>query len=87
MDFSDNQMKESLRLVEKTIDVKKRVSFDVYDYDRVLIVIHDYTNRDDAENDIFKIKQELEGFQLKNNFVSLSSQYKNMLIYKTLELE
>ena len=87
MDFSDNQMKESLRLIEKTIDVKKRVSFDVYDYDRVLIVIHDYTNRDDAENDIFKIKQELEGFQLKNNFVSLSSQYKNMLIYKTLELE
>ena len=80
-------MKESLRLIEKTIDVKKRVSFDVYDYDRVLIVIHDYTNRDDAENDIFKIKQELEGFQLKNNFVSLSSQYKNMLIYKTLELE
>jgi len=87
MDFSDNQMKESLRLIEKTIDIKKRVSFDVYDYDRVLIVIHDYTNRDDAENDIFKIKQELEGFQLKNNFVSLSSQYKNMLIYKTLELE
>ena len=49
--------------------------------------IRDSTNRDDAENDIFKIKQELEGFQLKNNFVSLSSQYKNMLIYKTLELE
>ena len=87
MNFSDNQIKESLRLIEKTIDVKKRVSFDVYDYDRALIVIHDYTNRDDAENDIFKIKQELEGFQLKNNFVSLSSQYKNMLIYKTLELE
>ena len=86
-DFSDNQIKESLRLIEKTIDVKKRVSYDVYDYDRALIVIHDYTNRDDAENDIFKIKQELEGFQLKNNFVSLSSQYKNMLIYKTLELE
>ena len=87
MDFSDNQIKESLRLIEKTIDVKKRVSYDVYDYDRALIVIHDYTNRDDAENDIFKLKQELEGFQLKNNFVSLSSQYKNMLIYKTLELE
>ena len=87
MDFSDNQIKESLRRIKKTIDVKKRVSYDVYDYDRALIVIHDYTNRDDAENDIFKIKQELEGFQLKNNFVSLSSQYKNMLIYKTLELE
>ena len=87
MDLSDNQIKESLRLIEKTIDVKKRVSYDVYDYDRALIVIHDYTNRDDAENDIFKLKQELEGFQLKNNFVSLSSQYKNMLIYKTLELE
>ena len=87
MHFSDNQIKESLRLIEKIIDVKKRVSYDVYDYDRALIVIHDYTNRDDAENDIFKIKQELEGFQLKNNFVSLSSQYKNMLIYKTLELE
>ena len=87
MDFSDNQIKESFRLIEKIIDVKKRVSYDVYDYDRALIVIHDYTNRDDAENDIFKLKQELEGFQLKNNFVSLSSQYKNMLIYKTLELE
>jgi tetratricopeptide (TPR) repeat protein len=87
MDFSDNQIKESLRLIEKIIDVKKRVSYDVYDYDRALIVIHDYTNIDDAENDIFKLKQELEGFQLKNNFVSLSSQYKNMLIYKTLELE
>ena len=87
MDFSDNQIKESLRLIEKTIDVKKRVSYDVYDYDRALIVIHDYTNRNDAENDIFRLKQELEGFQLKNNFVSLSSQYKNMLIYKTLELE
>ena len=87
MDFSDNQIKESLRLIEKTIDVKKRVSYDVYYYDMALIVIHDYTNRDDAENDIFKLKQELEGFQLKNNFVSLSSQYKNMLIYKTLELE
>ena len=87
MHFSDNQIKESFRLIEKIIDVKKRVSYDVYDYDRALIVIHDYTNRDDAENDIFKLKQELEGFQLKNNFVSLSSQYKNMLIYKTLELE
>jgi tetratricopeptide (TPR) repeat protein len=87
MDFSDNQIKESFRLIEKIIDVKKRVSYDVYDYDRALIVIHDYINRDDAENDIFKLKQELEGFQLKNNFVSLSSQYKNMLIYKTLELE
>jgi tetratricopeptide (TPR) repeat protein len=76
MDFSDNQIKESLRLIEKTIDVKKRVSYDVYDYDRALIVIHDYTNRDDAENDTFKIKQELEGFQLKNNFVSLSSSIK-----------
>ena len=87
MDFSDSQINKSIDIIKKTVNLNNRVSYDVYDYEKGLIVVHDYSDRADAENDILKIKQELEGFELKNNFVSLSSQYKNMLIYKTLELE
>ena len=87
MDFSDSQINKSIDIIKKTVNLNNRVSYDVYDYEKGLIVVHDYSDRADAENDILKIKQELEGFELKNNFVSLSSQYKNMLIYKTLKLE
>ena len=70
-------------LTKKPIDLPPIVSVE-------LIQITDKTNipfAPKAKKTIEKIKESIDDLQLKNNFVSLSSQYKNMLIYKTLELE
>ncbi len=84
-DFSENQITEYVSLIKQIINPKQRVSIDVYDQKRKLLVIHDYSERSLAAQDALKIKENIKEFQLKNNFVSLSSQYKNMLIYKTLD--
>ena len=86
-DFSINQINELVKVLEIEILKNRRVSYDVYNYDKGLIVAHDFKSVEDAEETIEKIKESIDDLQLKNNFVSLSSQYKNMLIYKTLELE
>ena len=86
-DFSINQINELVKVLEIEILKNRRVSYDVYNYDKGLIVAHDFKSVEDAKETIEKIKESIDDLQLKNNFVSLSSQYKNMLIYKTLELE
>ena len=72
-----------IKLAPKT---SNRVSFDVYNYQNKLLVIHDFKSKEKAENTALKIAKEIPELRLKNNFVALSSQYKNMLIYKTLDL-
>ena len=52
-----------------------------------LIVIHDFKSEEKAEDTALKITVQIPELRLKNNFVALSSQYKNMLIYKTLDLD
>ena len=84
-DFSENQITEYVSLIKQIINPQHRVSVDVYDHKTKLLVIHDYSERSLAAQDALKIKENIKEFQLKNNFVSLSSQYKNMLIYKTLD--
>ena len=59
---------------------------DVYDYDIKLIVIKDFENIEKANYLKGAIERSIDLLKLKNNFVVLSSQYKNMLIYKTLDL-
>ena len=63
------------------------MSFDVYNYKNNLIVIHDFKSEEKAEDTALKITVQIPELRLKNNFVALSSQYKNMLIYKTLDLD
>jgi hypothetical protein len=63
-----------------------RVSFDVYNYQNKLLVIHDFETKEKAEDAALKITVKNPELRLKNNFVALSSQYKNILIYKTLDL-
>ena len=63
-----------------------RVSFDVYNYQKKLLVIHDFETKEKAEDAALKITFKNPELRLKNNFVALSSQYKNILIYKTLDL-
>ena len=86
-DFSIKQINELVKVLEIEILKNRRVSYDVYNYDKGLIVAHDFKSVEDAKETIEKIKESIDYLQLKNNFVSLSSQYKNMLIYKTLELK
>jgi len=84
-DFSENQISQFVSLIKQLINPLQRVSIDVYDHKRKLLVIHDYSERSLAAKDAVKIKDSIKELQLKNNFVSLSSQYKNILIYKTLD--
>ena len=72
--------------INLTLKTSKRVSFDVYNYQNNLLVIHDFKSKEKAENTALEIAKEIPELRLKNNFVALSSQYKNMLIYKTLDL-
>ena len=62
------------------------VSQDVYDYNTTLIVIKDFENKEKANYTKEFIEENITLLRLKNNFVVLSSQYKNILIYKTLDL-
>lgn len=86
-DFSNDQINELVKLLQAQTFNRRRVSYDVYSYDKAFIVVHDFKSANEAENEILKIKGNIKDLKLKNNFVSLSSQYKNMLIYKTLKLE
>ena len=76
-DFSIKQINELVKVLEIEILKNRRVSYDVYNYDKGLIVAHDFKSVEDAEETIEKIKESIDYLQLKNNFVSLSSQYKH----------
>ena len=86
---SDLNKSEILKINSKIsteLNSINRVSFDVYNYKNNLIVIHDFKSEEKAEDTALKITVQIPELRLKNNFVALSSQYKNMLIYKTLDL-
>ena len=72
--------------ISSIVGGSNRVSMDVYDYDIKLIVIKDFENIEKANYLKGAIERSIDLLKLKNNFVVLSSQYKNMLIYKTLDL-
>ena len=87
---SDLNKSEILKINSKIsteLNSINRVSFDVYNYKNNLIVIHDFKSEEKAEDTALKITVQIPELRLKNNFVALSSQYKNMLIYKTLDLD
>ena len=87
---SDLNKSEILKINSKIsteLNTINRVSFDVYNYKNNLIVIHDFKSEEKAEDTALKITVQIPELRLKNNFVALSSQYKNMLIYKTLDLD
>ena len=63
-----------------------RVSQDVYDYNTTLIVIKNLENKEKANHTKEFLEENIALLRLKNNFVVLSSHYKNILIYKTLDL-
>jgi len=78
--------KEILSNIKSEINYLMRVSIDVYDYKTSLLVIKDFENKEAANFSRDFLKENTDILRLKNNFVVLSSQYKNMLIYKTLDL-
>ena len=53
---------------------------------RKLLVVRDLESKEKANEVVENIKEKLESLRLNNNFVVLSSQYKNILIYKDLDL-
>ena len=76
-------------LIKKVKDItlnKFRVSVDVYDLSTKLLVVRDLESKEKANEVVENIKEKLESLRLNNNFVVLSSQYKNILIYKDLDL-
>tara|TARA_B110000259_G_scaffold67626_1_gene79592 strand:+ start:308 stop:2707 length:2400 start_codon:yes stop_codon:yes gene_type:complete len=76
-------------LIKKVKDItlnKFRVSVDVYDLYTKLLVVRDLESKEKANEVMENIKEKLESLRLNNNFVVLSSQYKNILIYKDLDL-
>ena len=85
-DFNKNDLLKIDTEINLALKTSNRVSFDVYNYQNKLLVIHDFKSKEKAENTALKIAKEIPELRLKNNFVALSSQYKNMLIYKTLDL-
>jgi hypothetical protein len=85
-DFNKNDLLKIDTEINLALKTSNRVSFDVYNYQNKLLVIHDFKSKEKAENTALKIAKEISELRLKNNFVALSSQYKNMLIYKTLDL-
>ena len=78
--------KEILSKIKSLTNSLRGVSMDVYDYKTALIVIKDFKNKEKANFARDFLKEKTNLLRLKNNFVILSSQYKNMLIYKTLDL-
>ena len=78
---------DSLITKVKNITLNKfRVSVDVYDLSTKLLVVRDLESKEKANEVLENIKEKLESLRLNNNFVVLSSQYKNILIYKALDL-
>lgn len=72
--------------ISSIIRQTSRVSLDVYDSDTSLLVVKDFENKENANDKKEFLEENIDFLRLKNNFVVLSSQYKNMLIYKTLGL-
>ena len=72
--------------ISSIIKQTSRVSLDVYDSDTSLLVVKDFENKENANDKKQFLEENIDFLRLKNNFVVLSSQYKNMLIYKTLGL-
>ena len=85
-DFNKSEFLKVDSKIRKELKSINRVSFDVYNYQKKLVVIHDFESKENAEDTALKIAVQIPELRLKNNFVALSSQYKNILIYKTLDL-
>ena len=85
-DFNKSELLKINSKISAELNNNNRVSFDVYNYQNKLLVIHDFESKEKAENTALKITVNNPELRLKNNFVALSSQYKNILIYKTLDL-
>ena len=87
--YLENLKTSSDSLIKKVKDItlnKFRVSVDVYDLSTKLLVVRDLESKEKANEVVENIKEKLESLRLNNNFVVLSSQYKNILIYKDLDL-
>ncbi len=87
--YLENLKTPSDSLIKKVKDItlnKFRVSVDVYDLSTKLLVVRDLESKEKANEVVENIKEKLESLRLNNNFVVLSSQYKNILIYKDLDL-
>tara|TARA_B110000261_G_scaffold36693_1_gene42690 strand:+ start:236 stop:2635 length:2400 start_codon:yes stop_codon:yes gene_type:complete len=87
--FLENLKTPNDSLIKKVKDItlnKFRVSVDVYDLYTKLLVVRDLESKEKANEVVENIKEKLESLRLNNNFVVLSSQYKNILIYKDLDL-
>ena len=87
--FLENLKTPSDSLIKKVKDItlnKFRVSVDVYDLSTKLLVVRDLESKEKANEVLENIKEKSESLRLNNNFVVLSSQYKNILIYKDLDL-
>ena len=84
----EESLSESILDSIKKISLKKyRIAVDVYNNNIKLLVIKDIKSEEEASKFLDLIKEKVEFLRLKNNFVVLSSQYKNILIFKTLDLE
>jgi len=81
-----DSLKNSIKKIKKLTFNKFRISVDVYDSTTQLFVIQDLESKEKAIKILDTIKENLEFLRLKNNFVVLSSRYKNILIYKALDL-
>ncbi len=81
-----DSLKNSIKKIKKLTFNKFRISVDVYDSTTQLFVIQDLESKEKAIKILDTIKKNLEFLRLKNNFVVLSSRYKNILIYKALDL-
>ena len=79
-DFQDIEKLKNQLSLNKLVE-EKNIYVERYNYETSLIVLTDFNTKEDASNLMVK----LDSDELKNNFVVLSSQYKNMLIYKTLD--
>ena len=81
-----DSLKNSIKKIKELTFNKFRISVDVYDSATQLFVIQDLESKEKAIKILDTIKENLEFLRLKNNFVVLSSRYKNILIYKALDL-
>ena len=83
---TDNEDGEKLKkaLSKETISSIKKIHVDRYNYKTSFIVLSSFDKKEDVNELINRVDKYDE--KLKNNFVVLSSQYKNMLIYKTLDM-
>lgn len=81
-----DSLKNSIKKLKELTFNKFRISVDVYDSATQLFVIQDLESKEKAMKILDTIKENLEFLRLKNNFVVLSSRYKNILIYKALDL-